>query len=398
MTQQELNQGIDYLKTQIKKLGILPNQILMRANAFTDSLSKYLGWSDKDSRFFLGLLLTNHYLNMDCHLFLVLSEHGYDGINENAALLIQLSELIPFNPRTDVKDRNATFYHLWDIIGNDKEVNPYYVDGPTFFNVAKKFISGLPPTYSQYDKELKEQEGKPITRSVWGKILFNKIAANEIKPFLNILSDEINKRFVHQTERDIDIDLDLEEPTIPIDNRNLVFAKMQPEQKTPKIFISHNTKDGPYAKALVDMLVLLGINEEEDIFCSSLPGCGVKFGDDFIKAIRDQYENHRLIVLFIHSPRYYSSHISLCEMGASWILKYEYRSFLTADCEFGLLDAVVPPTETAYKAGQDNTYHLLNDFKEFIEKTFDLKPKSQNRWDTIRKDFIDFTSAFIPKD
>ncbi len=93
-------------------------------------------------------------------------------------------------------------------------------------------------------------------------------------------------------------------------------------------------------------------------------------------------------MLFIHSPRYYKSHVSLCEMGAAWIMKSEHRSFLTADCDFAMLDAVIPSTEIAFKAGQTNTYHLLNDFKEYIEQEFRLTPKSANRWDTIRDDFL----------
>lgn len=311
--------------------------------------------------------------------------------------MIHLPDLIQFHPKIDAKNRDASFYRLWDIIGNEKEENPYYVDGPTFFYIAKKYIPDLPPTYSQYDKNIREKEGKMVSRSVWGKKLFNQIPVNDIKAFLGDLSDEINKNFITSSKEDSDIDWDTEVPIFSdIEVPHTPNSSMHLDKKTPKIFISHSTKDGLYAKALVDLLVHLGINEEEDIFCSSLPGCGVKFGDDFIKAIKDQYENHHLIVLFIHSPRYYSSHISLCEMGAAWISKHEHRSFLTADCEFRMLDAVVPSTETAYKAGQDNTYHLLNDFKEFIEDTFGLNPKGQNRWDTIKKDFIDNTCAFKP--
>ncbi len=67
--------------------------------------------------------------------------------------------------------------------------------------------------------------------------------------------------------------------------------------RSAKIFISHNSDDKEYAKALVQLLINLGIDEEKYIFCSSLPGCGVKFGTSFIDAIREQYENNRLIML-----------------------------------------------------------------------------------------------------
>lgn len=42
----------------------------------------------------------------------------------------------------------------------------------------------------------------------------------------------------------------------------------------------------------------------------------------------------------------------------------------------------------AFRANQDNTYHLLNDFKDFIESKFGLTPKSINRWEDIKSDFI----------
>lgn len=93
-------------------------------------------------------------------------------------------------------------------------------------------------------------------------------------------------------------------------------------------------------------------------------------------------------MIFIHSPRYYNSHVSLCEMGAAWILKNEHFSFLTKDCEFSMLDAVIPPTEIAFKAGQPNTYHLLNEFKSFVEAKFGLVSKNISRWETIKADFI----------
>lgn len=298
--------------------------------------------------------------------------------------------MFPINLEKDNRER--IFYTIWDIIGEDKETNPYYIDGKTFYNVIKRFINGLPPNYSKYTQLLHEK-GESTTRFDWCKELFCSLSQEEVPDLLTSLSESINEKL----NKKVDINVlnenihnleDLNNITIePIQVPLLNNLSMETNKK-PKIFISHNSKDSKYAKSLVDLLIKLGLNDREDIFCSSLPGFGVKFGKSFIEEIKDQYAKHDLIMLFIHSPRYYESHVSLCEMGAAWILKNEYRSFLTSDCEFKILDAVIPPTEIAFKAGEENTYHLLNEFKTFIEEKFHLQPKDISRWETIKNDFI----------
>lgn len=359
MTNKDLDKGIEFVKQQVKKLGVIPGHIFMKANAFVESLSKYASWSNKESNLFANLLVINDILSCE-GMFLKLTQKGYSFINEKQTpFKMDLISLLPLNNQ---KPERA-FYLIWDIIGNDEGENPFYVGGKDFYKIIKRFISGLPPTYSQYMKQLHE-EGKSMSRSDWGKTLFCKISSNEITSFLNSLSDEINTK--------ISPVKDMVDELIEVEDTPLEIPVLEPMDNTrqPKIFISHNKDDGEFAKALVQLLINLGVNEERDIFCSSVAGCGVKFGKSFIDAIREQYENHELIMLFIHSPRYYQSHVSLCEMGAAWIMKKEHFSFLTHDCDFKMLDAVIPSTELAFRAGQDNTYHLLNDFKDYIESKF----------------------------
>lgn len=176
-----------------------------------------------------------------------------------------------------------------------------------------------------------------------------------------------------------------------VKNQEGHFA-LKVEKKTPKIFISHNTEDRAYAKAIVELMAKIGVRYD-DIFCSSFPGCGVIFGNGILNAIREQFEEYNLFVLFIHSPRFYSSAVSLNEMGAAWILKSDHRSFLTSDCEFNMLKGVIKSDEAAFKAGQDNTYHLLHDFRKVLEKFFNLAPINDATWEIIKNDFVNTVKA-----
>lgn len=385
MTQQDINRGLCFFEEQANRLGTLPGQIFMKANGFIDTLSREAKWSNKDAQLLTNLLILNGIFDYKGG-FLHLTTKGYSILSgeELDTLLIYLKELV-YNQKSPAE---RIFYLLWDVIGTHKDENPFYVDGKTFYDIAKRFISGIPPTYSKYTQSLHEK-GESVSRIDWCFTLFKSLPDKEIPAFMDLLSDTINERIKKEAEvQEFDAMIQqVEQDLRPIDTSEMVTP-----EKQSKIFISHNSEDAEYAKALVNLLVSLGVDEEKDVFCSSIPGCGVKFGKSFIEEIREQYERYDLIMLFIHSPRYYNSHVSLCEMGAAWVMKNEHRSFLTYDCRFDLLDAVIPPTETAFKAGQENTYHLLNDFKEFIERKFGLTPKGIDRWETIKSDFISATT------
>lgn len=160
------------------------------------------------------------------------------------------------------------------------------------------------------------------------------------------------------------------------------------KEQTPKIFISHNTKDTEYASAIVSMLITLGV-KHNDIFCSSVKGYGIPFGKKIIDTLHTQFDDYKLFVIFIHSPRYYESVVSLNEMGAAWILRCEHRSFLTNDCDFSMLTGVINSDEIAFKVGQENTEHLLHDFRHDIKDFFSLDDIPDAVWETTKNEFIE---------
>lgn len=180
-----------------------------------------------------------------------------------------------------------------------------------------------------------------------------------------------------------------------IDDNNILDKDNfhETRMKKTKIFISHKTEDSNYAKAIIAMLVALGVNHK-DIFCSSVDGYGIPFGRNIFDTLHNQFDDYRLFVIFIHSPRYYKSAISLNEMGAAWILRSEHRSFLTSDCEFSMLTGVIHRDEIAFKAGQKDTEHLLHDFRNDIRIFFSLDNINDAIWETTKNEFIEKVQSF----
>lgn len=139
-------------------------------------------------------------------------------------------------------------------------------------------------------------------------------------------------------------------------------------------------------------MIALGMRFE-DIFCSSHPACSIPFVKSILNTVRELFNEYSLTVLFIHSPRLYASPVSLCEMGAAWVLRSNIFSFLSNDCEFNMLKGVVTNGDTAFKAGQDNTYRVLNNFRRFMESEFKLATVSNGAWDYARQKFIDTVAS-----
>lgn len=77
-------------------------------------------------------------------------------------------------------------------------------------------------------------------------------------------------------------------------------------EKPKKLFISHSQKDKKYVSAIVDLLVDIGLRSDE-VFCSSVPGFGIPYGDDIYEVLKKQFVDYDLCVLFILSDNYYES-------------------------------------------------------------------------------------------
>ena len=129
---------------------------------------------------------------------------------------------------------------------------------------------------------------------------------------------------------------------------------------TRKIFISHSSKDAEIVNVFVNTILCngLGLSKQNDIFCTSADGLGIKSGEDFKLRIKCELENASAVIQIL-SPEYKNSEVCLNEMGAAWILNSK------------VVPLTVPPI--GYDVGfiHANTQQLKIDSKEDLLKLFD---------------------------
>lgn len=170
------------------------------------------------------------------------------------------------------------------------------------------------------------------------------------------------------------------------------------ETKTPKIFISHSSKDVKNVSPLVDLLCDIGLNSEH-IFCSSVPGYGIPLDHDIYDFLKQQFQEHNLHVFFILSNNYYSSPACLNEMGATWILQTNYTSILLPGFEFQNIDGAVNPRQMSIKLdeAQDSLKEKLGQLKSNLIREFSLAQIPDMRWEKKRDAFISEISSHANK-
>lgn len=164
--------------------------------------------------------------------------------------------------------------------------------------------------------------------------------------------------------------------------------------KPKKIFISHSKNDEEFVTELIRLLRLVGF-ERQEIFCSSIPGYWIGDGKKFLDEIKTHFVDYDLFVIFVHSPRFYDSHIALNEMGAAWVLQSDHSSFLTSDMEFKKMDAVVNNAEISVKVNADDAKPRMTSWMERILKWFGKPMVDINLWESERDDFLKKVNGII---
>lgn len=157
--------------------------------------------------------------------------------------------------------------------------------------------------------------------------------------------------------------------------------------KTPMVFISHSSKDLEFVEALVTLLESIGFNEKT-LFCSSIPDYWIGLSQNIFDSLRSLFENHQLFVIFIQSPRYYESPISLNEMGAAWVLQTDYCSILTKDMQKEMMKGVVDDRTIYIKVDSPEATSRMNELKNKLVEMFGLPDMSDSTWERKRNTFL----------
>lgn len=181
--------------------------------------------------------------------------------------------------------------------------------------------------------------------------------------------------------------------------QQVVLTKATPivNKRSPLVFISHSHHDIAFVEALVDLLEFLGLNQQT-MFCSSVPGYGIQLSGRIIDNLLSVFEEHRLYVIFIQSPEYYKSPISLNEMGAAWVLRAGFCSFLTRDMDFDAMKGVIDKSYISIKVNTADAAPRLNQMKDDLVSMFGLDHPNQSRWETKRNNFLKLVGGEAPTD
>lgn len=175
---------------------------------------------------------------------------------------------------------------------------------------------------------------------------------------------------------------------------NLLMSKVNMESEnnqkkgnSPMVFISHSSKDKEFAEALVDLLESIGLNKDT-LFCSSVAGYGLGLSKNIFDTLRELFKCHDLFMIFLHSPRYYKSPVSLNEMGAAWVLRSDFCSILTKDMDFEQMNGVIDGRLISIKVDAEDAESRLNELYEKLQGIFNLTPLERNQWERKRNGFL----------
>lgn len=162
------------------------------------------------------------------------------------------------------------------------------------------------------------------------------------------------------------------------------------------IFISHAEADRKFVDHFFDTLLGRGLNlSTNDVFCTSLPGAGIKTGQNFFEYIKKEVKGCKVIILIL-TPQYMESPFCLAEAGASWVLED------SESCR--VLPVVVPPlkfsdleaTLAITQAESIEREEDLDDIRDALEEAGVLKndPKSAS-WTVAKKKFDSGLAAVL---
>lgn len=169
---------------------------------------------------------------------------------------------------------------------------------------------------------------------------------------------------------------------------------MQINKKTPMIFISHSSNDEPHVDLIVKLLKEMGFNQDK-VFCSTIPGYGIGLSKDIYDTLLNLFNEHDLYVIFVHSPNYYGSAVGLNEMGAAWVLKSSFCSFLLPGFEYSDMKGVVDSSKIAIKIDGDRrtVQNLINELYNDLAEFFSTTRDTSIIWESARDEFIDKMNA-----
>lgn len=181
------------------------------------------------------------------------------------------------------------------------------------------------------------------------------------------------------------------EVNLEIKTPEKIEKTLNSDNKSKDIFISHSSKDKILIDKFVEKILILGLNlSKDDIFCTSTEGFGIKTGDDFRNAIKENISNAKITLLLI-SPNYKKSEICLNEMGAAWALNSHVLPVIIDPIDYKSVGVILEPLQIA----KVNDSMFLDELSKIILKTLNKNNFDIVTWNKHKQEFIDFSNSYI---
>ena len=175
------------------------------------------------------------------------------------------------------------------------------------------------------------------------------------------------------------------------------MAYSETDTRPARIFISHAEEDNEFAKALITLLSVIGIDAKSSIVCTSESGLGVKVGRNWVDELKKNFTDCRTYVIIIHSSHLYSSPVSMNEMGAAWVLECPVFSFLVKGFMEGSMAGVFTSNHQGVLVGRKDIAPDVDQLRDDVTEFFRLSPIQGDAWETARCEFIK-TITLLPAD
>jgi len=164
------------------------------------------------------------------------------------------------------------------------------------------------------------------------------------------------------------------------------------ENQSKPIFVSHAVADKAIADKVVDLLdTAMGIDVQNDVFCTSLEGLKIPAGNDFKQFVKEQIQEPKIVLLLI-SQNYLASPFCLAEVGASWAMSHRIVPFLVPPIKFDDMKAVLTGIHALKIEDPSDWNEALAIFKTELK----IDPNI-NRWERKRDEQLEAIHSLIPK-
>ena len=155
------------------------------------------------------------------------------------------------------------------------------------------------------------------------------------------------------------------------------------------IYVCHSEKDEDFARHTIDLLIDIGI-DENNIISTSIENYTIplKYKGNRYDYMRSILESGAL-VLFLLTNHTYTDPVCMMEMGAVWMLKNDYYSIVSPDFNAVPNGAINPRTRAVDMSCSLSKIKVsLGELREMMESSFSVRKISDTRWEEKRDKYI----------